>query len=401
MVVVVGAGAAGLVAAIFARSSGREVRLLERTTDGGRKILISGGGRCNILPSALRPERFVSDSPSHLVRGILRSWSLDAQRAFFEHDVGVPLALEEETGKLFPASNRARDVRDGLMALAVAKGVIVQTQTSVIDVQRVAAPTEDVRWHVATSRGDIDATSVILATGGLSVPLTGSDGTGLTIANRLGLEMHPTYPALTPLTGSTPMLAALSGISLDVRIRAKSHGHTTESNGGFLFTHRGYSGPSVLDVSHVAVRDAAAVLRVQWTDRDADTWTRELTGTQGLITNVVARNLPERLAEVLCLEAGVPPGRRGPELRRNERTALVDALTSFVLPWRGDEGYKKAEVTGGGVALTDLKPGTLETFRHRGLFVCGEMLDAFGPIGGYNFAWAWVTGRMAGLGAVR
>lgn len=404
MVVVVGAGAAGLVAAIFARSSGHEVRLLERTTDGGRKILISGGGRCNILPSSLRPERFVSDSPSHLVRGILRSWSLDAQRAFFEHEVGIPLALEEETGKLFPASNRARDVRDGLMALAVAKGVIVQTQTSVTDVQRVNAPTEpseNVRWHVTTSRGDIDATSVILATGGLSVPLTGSDGTGLMIANRLGLEMHPTYPALTPLTGSTPMLAALSGISLDVRIRAKSQGHTTESNGGFLFTHRGYSGPSVLDVSHVAVRDAAAVLRVQWTDRDADTWTRDLAATQGLITNVVARYLPERLAEVLCLEAGVPPDRRGPELRRNERTALVDALTSYVLPWRGDEGYKKAEVTGGGVALTDVKPGTLETFRHPGLFICGEMLDAFGPIGGYNFAWAWVTGRAAGLGAAR
>ncbi|MCR4376119.1 MAG: aminoacetone oxidase family FAD-binding enzyme [Acidobacteria bacterium] len=401
MVVVVGAGAAGLVAAIFARSSGREVLLLERTSDGGRKILISGGGRCNILPSSLRPERFVSDSPSHLVRGLLRSWSLDGQRAFFEHDVGIPLALEKETGKLFPASNRARDVRDGLMAMAVAKGVTVQTQTSVTDVRRADTPTADTRWRVATSRGDVDATSVVLAAGGLSVPLTGSDGTGLTIAQRLGLEMHPTYPALTPLTGATPLLAALSGISLDVRIRAKWQGHTTESHGGFLFTHRGYSGPSVLDVSHVAVRHPEAVLRVQWTERDADTWTRELTAAQGLVVNVVARYLPERLAEVLCLEAGLPPDRRGPELRRQERTALVDALTSYVLPWRGDEGYKKAEVTGGGVALTDVKPGTLETFRHPGLFICGEMLDAFGPIGGYNFAWAWVTGRVAGLAAGR
>lgn len=407
MIVVVGAGAAGLLAAIFARSSGRDVLLLERTSDGGRKILISGGGRCNILPSALRPERFVSDSPSHLVRGLLRSWSLDAQRAFFEREVGIPLALEAETGKLFPVSNRARDVRDGLMAMAVAQGVMVQTQTSVTDVQRAATPTEptaptkNVRWRVATSRGDIDATSVILATGGLSVPLTGSDGTGLTIARRLGIELHPTYPALTPLTGATPLLAALSGISLDVRIRAKWQGHTTESHGGFLFTHRGYSGPSVLDVSHVAVRHPDAVLRVQWTERDADTWTRELASAQGLIVNMVARYLPERLAEVLCLEAGLPPDRRGPELRRRERTALVDALTSYVLPWNGDEGYKKAEVTGGGVALTDVKPGTLETFRHPGLFICGEMLDAFGPIGGYNFAWAWVTGRVAGLAAGR
>jgi predicted Rossmann fold flavoprotein len=402
-IVVVGAGAAGLVAAIFARSASHEVLLLERTTDGGRKILISGGGRCNILPSSLHPERFVTDSPSPLLRGMLRSWPLTAQRAFFEQEVGIPLALEEETGKLFPASNRARDVRDGLMTLARARGVEVQTQTTVTGLQ--ATGEADVPWRVTTSRGDFDASSVILATGGLSVPLTGSDGTGLTIARQLGHEIHPTYPALTPLTGSTPLLASLSGISLDVRIRAKWQGRTTESHGGFLFTHWGYSGPSVLDVSHVAVRShgqrPAAVLRVQWTDRDADTWSRELAATHGLVVNLVSRYMPERLAEVLCLESGLPPDRRGPELRRQERTALVDALTSYELPWKGDEGYKKAEVTGGGVALTDVHPRTFESVRHPGLFLCGEMLDAFGPIGGYNFAWAWATGRAAGLGAAQ
>ena len=396
MIVVVGAGAAGLVAAIFARTGDRDVLLLERTTDGGRKILISGGGRCNVLPSALQPERFVTDSPSHLLRGMLRSWPLRAQRAFFEEDLGIPLALEEETGKLFPVSNRARDVRDGLLSLARDRGVEVQSQTTVTSME---VPGPEVPWRLTTSRGDIDASSVILATGGLSVPLTGSDGTGLTIARRLGHEIHPTYPALTPLTGTTPLFASLSGISLDVRIRAKAGGQTTESHGGFLFTHRGFSGPAVLDVSHVAVRDADAVVRIQWTDRDADTWARDLSATPGLIINLVARHVPERLAEVLCLEAGLPPDRRGPELRRHERTALVDALTSYVLPWSGDEGYKKAEVTGGGVALTEVNPRTLESIRHPGLFLCGEMLDAFGPIGGHNFAWAWATGRAAGLAA--
>lgn len=424
MIVVVGAGAAGLAAAIFARESGRAVRagagnndvlLLERTTDGGRKILISGGGRCNVLPSSLQPERFVTDSPAHLLRGMLRSWPLMSQRAFFEEDLGIPLALEEETGKLFPVSNRARDVRDGLMNLARERGVEVQFQTTVTEMEVPGfIPGQD-RWRLTTSRGDIEASSVILATGGLSVPLTGSDGTGLTIARRLGHEVHPTYPALTPLTGTTPLLASLSGISLNVRIRAKAAGHTTESRGGFLFTHRGYSGPAVLDVSHVAVRAklrresfslkkipdviTEAVLRVQWTDRDADTWTRDLKATTGLVVNLVARHVPERLAEVLCLEAGLPPDRRGPELRKHERTALVEALTSYVLPWSGDEGYKKAEVTGGGVALTEVNPRTLESLRHPGLFLCGEMLDAFGPIGGHNFAWAWATGRAAGLGA--
>lgn len=403
-IVVVGAGAAGLVASIFAREGGQDVLLLERTTDGGRKILISGGGRCNILPSLLQPERFVTHSPPHLLRGMLRSWPFAAQRAFFEHEVRIPLALEEETGKLFPVSNRARDVRDGLMALAKARGVEVESQTTVTGVEATTSEVPgfspgQARWRLTTSRGDFEASSVILATGGLSVPLTGSDGTGLTIARRLGHDIHPTYPALTPLTGTTPLLASLSGISLDVRIRAKAAGRTMESHGGFLFTHRGYSGPAVLDVSHVAVRNTAAVLRVQWTEYDADTWARELANTTGLIVNLVARILPERLAEVLCLEAGLPPDRRGPELRRHERTALVDALTSYVLPWKGDEGYKKAEVTGGGVALTEVHPRTLESVRHPGLFMCGEMLDAFGPIGGHNFAWAWATGRAAGLGA--
>ena len=418
MLVVVGAGAAGLIAAIFARESGQQVVLLERTTDGGRKILISGGGRCNVLPSVLQPERFVSDSPSHLVRAMLRSWPLTAQRTFFEQDLGIPLALEEDSGKLFPASNRARDVRDGLLELARARGVEIQFQTSVTGLSEVPGLSPGrtpARWQLHTSRGDIDASSVILATGGLSVPQTGSDGIGLEIARGLGHQIHPTYPALTPLTGSTPMLASLSGISLDVRIRAslreplaslaatsgqaRGRNRVTESHGGFLFTHRGYSGPSILDVSHVAVRDSAAVLRAQWTDRNAETWTRDLTETTGLVINTVAKHVPERLAEVLCLEAGLPPGRRGSELKRQERIALVDALTSYVLPWSGDEGYKKAEVTGGGVALTEVNARTLESLKHPGLFLCGEMLDAFGPIGGHNFAWAWATGRAAGLGA--
>jgi predicted Rossmann fold flavoprotein len=401
-IVVVGAGAAGLAAAIFARMSGRPVLLVERTTDGGRKILISGGGRCNILPSVLQPERFVTSSPVHLLRGMLRSWPLQAQRQFFEQEVRIPLALEEETGKLFPVSNRARDVRDGLMTLARERGVEVQSQTMVTGLVESADSSSEVssgiRWRVSTSRGDIDASSVILATGGLSVPMTGSDGTGLQIARRLGHEIRPTYPALTPLTGSSPLLASLSGVSLNVRIRAKSEGRTIESHGGFLFTHRGYSGPAVLDVSHFA-RKEMSVFRVQWTERDAETWARDLAASTGLIVNTVAKHLPERLAEVLCLEAGLPPDRRGPELRREERTALVEALTSYVLPWTGDEGYKKAEVTGGGVALTEVHPRSLESVRHPGLFMCGEMLDAFGPIGGHNFAWAWATGRAAGLGA--
>lgn len=396
MIVVIGAGAAGLVASIFARATGRPVRLLERTTDGGRKILISGGGRCNILPSSLQPERFVTDSPAHLMRGLLRSWPIADQRRFFEDEVGIALALEADTGKLFPRSNRARDVRDGLVDLATRRGVEIQYDTTVTDLRRDAGE----GWQINTSRGPLTAAAVILATGGLSVPQTGSDGTGLRIARDLGHEIHALYPALTPLTGGMPGGADLAGISLPVRIRAKGDGRTRETAGGFLFTHRGYSGPSVLDISDVVTRKTSEVLlRVSWTDRTESQWRDEIAATTGRVASVVARYLPERLAEALCADAGLPPDRRGPELRREERLALLERLTAYTLPWTGNEGYKKAEVTGGGVALTDVTPRTLESIRHGGLFICGEMLDAFGPIGGYNFAWAWATGRAAGLGA--
>ena len=398
-ILVVGAGAAGLLSAIAASGQGRPVVVIDGTPDGGRKILISGGGRCNVLPRALEPERFVTDSPARLVRRWLRAWRLDDQRAFFEREVGVPLALEAESGKYFPVSNRARDVRDGLVALARRRGVAFQFGTRLTDLR----PSGD-GWIADTSAGALEADTVVLATGGCSVPATGSDGAGLTIARRLGLRVHDTYPALTPLVASPAVHAGLAGVSLEVRIRAKWAGRETEAHGGFLFTHRGYSGPAVLDVSHVAVRSAMAggdraYLRVRWCELDATAWQETLRDASGLVLTAVARRLPERLAEQLMREAGVPNDRRAADLRRAERQALVEALTAFVLPWTGDEGYAKAEVTGGGVALDELDPRTLESRRHAGLFLCGEILDAFGPIGGHNFAWAWATGRLAGRSA--
>jgi hypothetical protein len=398
--VVVGAGAAGLVAAIFA-SERSSVTVIERTSDGGRKILISGGGRCNILPVALEPDRFVTDSPAHLLRGMLRAWPLVAQREFFEREVGIPLTVEKDTGKLFPLSGRARDVRDGLIELARQRGVRFQWDTSL----RGLAPTSK-GWRVQTTRGDIDTDAVVLATGGLSVPKTGSDGTGMRLAVGLGHLLHDTYPALTPLIAEPAGHASLAGVSLSVRLRAKWRGRSAEASRGFLFTHRGYSGPSVLDLSHVAVRSQmsgddlaqAAVLRIAWSTKDASEWQRELTTSAGLVVTTVARHVPQRLAVQLLKEAGIPRDRTVAKLRRGERTALLEALTAFVLPWTGDEGYKKAEVTGGGIALDEVNPRTLESRRHAGLFLCGEMLDAFGPIGGHNFAWAWSTGRAAGRG---
>jgi hypothetical protein len=247
--------------------------------------------------------------------------------------------------------------------------------------------------------------AVILATGGLSVPKTGSDGRGLKIAEQLGHAVHTTYPALTPLTAVPPPFGHLAGVSLPVTVTARDDQRAATATGGFLFTHQGYSGPAVLDVSHVAVRsmpDAPAQIRVRWTELTESDWETVLRpeGTRSVL-GVLRGRLPERLAEALLGVAGVETSRPLAQLRREERRRLVETLVRGTLPWTGHEGYKKAEVTGGGVSLAEIDSRTMESRRHRGLFLCGEMLDAFGPIGGYNFLWAWVTGRAAGLGAAR
>lgn len=394
-VVVIGAGAAGLVAASFAASAGAETVLLERTKDGGRKILISGGGRCNVLPATLAPERFVTDSAPHLLRGMLRAWPLHEQRAFFEGDLQIPLALEEDSGKLFPRSNRAKDVRDGLVTHARARGVRVQFDTRVTDLLSTATG-----FTVVTSSGAVECDRVILATGGLSVPATGSDGIGLDVAQRLGHQMVEPYPALTPILGNGTH-DVLAGVSLTVRLRAKQPSRTTEAMGGFLFTHRGYSGPAVLDISHLTSRGEAPVIRAQWSEVTAAEWEKAFDAPNTSIAAIVGRRLPARLCEQLMGAASIPGDRRTSSLKRTERLALIEALTACPLPWTGNEGYKKAEVTGGGVALTEVDSKTLESKRVPRLYLCGEMLDAFGPIGGHNFSWAWATGRTAGLAAGR
>ena len=403
-VAVIGAGAAGLVAAAFASAAGADVTLIERTPDGGRKILISGGGRCNVLPSVIAAERFVTDSPAHLLRGMLRAWPLHEQREFFERDLDIALALEEESGKLFPRSNRARDIRDGLVTYARAKGVDIRFDTTVTDLSGSAEA-----FTISTSSGDLHCDRVVLATGGLSVPATGSDGLGLSVARRMEHAMVDTYPALTPLLAKDHTHASLAGVSLNVRLRAKSGSKSLESFAGFLFTHRGYSGPAVLDISHLMSQSVPSVaaakerptIRIQWSTLSVADWEAEFGARSASVSTLLARHLPDRLAEQLMIEAGVLLDRRTSSFTRSERIRLIELLTSYPLPWSGNEGYKKAEVTGGGVSLNAVDPKTLESKRVPGLYLCGEMLDAFGPIGGHNFCWAWATGRAAGMAAGR
>jgi predicted Rossmann fold flavoprotein len=382
-VVVVGAGAAGLIAALTAARAGADVILTEGTLDGGRKILISGGGRCNIL------------------RKILRSWPLAEQRAFFERELGMPLEREEETGKLFPSSHRARDVRDRLVERVREAGARIWFETRVTDVVPGVGDRTADRWSVHIEGAPtVTARAVVLATGGLSVPKTGSDGFGLGVAERLGHRIHPTYPALTPLTADPHPHADLAGLSRVVTLSAPGTRPAFSTTGGFLFTHDGWSGPTVLDASHLAIRGrpdgSRQELAVNWAGLSAEAWDVELRSGARPVRAVLASRLERRLVDRLLTETHVDPSTPLSQLRRDARRALVEALTSYKVPWTGHAGYRKAEVTGGGVALDQIHPLTMESRRCPGLFLCGEMLDAFGPIGGHNFLWAWATGRAAG-----
>lgn len=384
------------MAAIFAATAGAETTLIERTPDGGRKILISGGGRCNILPASLDERRFVTDSPPPLLRRILRSWPLREQIRFFKQELGLRLVEEAGTGKLFPASNRATDVRDGLLGLASRRGARLLMGSAVTGIAR-----SDGRWRVACAGRTLDVDAVIVATGGLSVPATGSDGEGLRLIEQLGHRVHAPYAALTPLLASPAPYASHAGLSVTATVTATSEERSAAATGGFLFTHRGYSGPAVLDISHVAVRASGrAVIRVRWTTLGEQDWDAALRaqGTRR-VESVLRERMPDRLASALASAAAVEPSVTLASLRREARRRLLDALVRFELPWTGHEGFRAAEVTGGGVDLAEVDPRTLESRRCPGLYLCGELLDAFGPIGGYNFLWAWATGRAAGIAA--
>lgn len=398
-VVVIGAGAAGLMAALTAARAGVDTVLLERTKDGGRKILISGGGRCNILPAVAQPERYVTDSSPNTLRKMLRSWPLREQIVFFERELEMPLELEEETSKLFPSSHKARDVRDGLVRRVRESGGKIWFDALVTGLH----PAEG-GWAVELDGAPtIQARAVVLATGALSVPATGSDGTGLRVAAALGHTVNPTYPALTPLTAKPHPHAALAGVSKTVSISAPDTKRSFRTTGGFLFTHEGWSGPTVLDASHLAIRGRTdggrQELLVSWADMDTSQWQEALGAGAMSVRSALSVHLPRRLTETLAREAAVDMATPLAQLRKPERERLITTLTAYPLPWTGDAGYRKAEVTGGGVALDQIDPRTMESRRTPGLYMCGEVLDAFGPIGGHNFLWAWATGRAAGAGA--
>lgn len=402
-IVVIGGGAAGLVAALFSARAGANVVLLEASKACGLKILVSGGGRCNVLPSACEPEDFFTQGSRNVLKRIFRTWPLATVRRFFESDLRIPLYVERNTAKVFPVGDRARTIRDGLVGACERTGVDVRTGWRVERIERTETA-GGCRFRILGHGGErLQARRVVLATGGRSLPKTGSDGAGYDMASELGHEILPPYPALVPLTTGDGELKALAGMALPVLWRATVGGHVVEEREGeLLFTHRGFSGPAILDASHWFVRDRASI-EVGWAGLREPDWVElfRSVGRRREIAAVVADILPRRLGRLIVKRSHLPPHVTGSNLDTGARNRLCRQLCRFGLPVEGNAGFGVAEVTGGGVALGELRPSTLESRRVAGLHLCGEILDVIGRIGGYNFLWAWVSGRLAGEAAAR
>ncbi|MBW2244458.1 MAG: aminoacetone oxidase family FAD-binding enzyme [Deltaproteobacteria bacterium] len=398
-VVVVGGGAAGLMAAIFAGRNGASVTLLEGSRACGLKILISGGGRCNLLPTASDPSDFFTSGSRNVLRRLFRTWPLEEVTDFFERDLAIPLIRDEAQGKVFPKSESARTVRDGLVAAAREAGAEIHEGYRVTGLERqgngfVVRGTRDGRAQ------EIETGRLILASGGLSLPKTGSDGAGFALAKGLGHGLVERYPALVPLTSPDPAFGELAGVSVRVLWQALAGEKVLEEREReLLFTHRGYSGPAILDASHWVVRDGAK-LRVAWGGFREEAWQRHFKAESRKRMDVLLSEvMPRRLAELILERAELKGRMRATQLNPSQWRRLMPLLTAFDLPVDGNQGYGKAEVTGGGLPLSEVNPSTLESRRAASLFLCGEIFDVIGRIGGFNFLWAWITGRLAGESA--
>ena len=401
-VAVVGAGAAGLMAATSAATAGARTLLIDRRRKVGAKILISGGTRCNVTNAEVSEAHFNADSLP-FVRNVLRQFPPEEARRFFERN-GVALKLEP-TGKYFPVSDSARDVLAALLGACERAGVEMAREVTVDAARRAA---DD--FALETSTGEIRARSLVLCTGGLSYPQTGSDGLGYGIARALGHSIVRTCPALTPLTSSAAPHAPLSGVTLDAELTLWVDGRRDVSfENSLLFTHKGYSGPAALDISRHWVRrgwDAASVeVRANWlpgrmAEDLHEIWLAEARRAPARkAANLLGAWLPARLAEAIVAVASPDPDLAIGRATRDERRAAVDAATSMRLPVDGVHGYGKAEVTAGGVALAEIVARSMASKVCPGLFLAGEIVDVDGRLGGYNFQWAWSSGWVAGRSA--
>jgi len=400
-VIVLGAGAAGLMAAIHAAERGRRTLLLEKNRKPGVKILMSGGTRCNITQNCDNRDIVAAyGPPGKFLHSALAAFSVQDTVAFFESE-GVPTKVEE-TGKIFPVSDRALDVLDALLRRLRRSGAVLALGESATDLRKVAD-----HFEVTTPQRLLSAPKVIITTGGQSYPGSGTRGDGYPFAARFGHTIITPKPALVPLTVQADWVAELRGVTLtDVNVAVLDNGKQLMARrGGFLFAHFGLSGPAPLDVSKAVSRhphpDTLELELDFLPSRTAVEFeellrSESLTSGKKLLAVVLSDHLPRRLCDMLLALTSQPVDRTAAGLSKVDRQKLVQAVKRLRLPIRGTLGFEKAEVTSGGVSLDEVDSRTMESKLCPRLFLAGEVLDLDGPIGGYNFQAAWSTGWLAG-----
>ena len=522
---IIGGGAAGLMSAVFAQtqalqtisknrknSNTIEIYVLERKPQCGRKILMSGGTRCNLLPHESKWPKTLKDisqdesnhnyghadlelkyftkSPELLI-DILKTWSIEKQKEFFEKQLNISLELEEETGKYFPESNDAKQVLNSFLQFIQERNT-EQVKVKIITDCNVNGLEKDEfgNWKISFldeqqskfsqqehQSQQFICHSVILSSGGLSV--INSDGYGIQLLSQLGHEIIPLYPALNPLIYNPEVKhihKELSGVTLpNVMVSVYLNEDSSNEKGknkillyqslepkGFLFTHTGYSGPDILNASHATIyglfqdekpppssqhcstkdfqesaenishsayakigkstiekliykipgtQKHSVSLHVNWTPQiSAQEWDNKFTLAQKqhsklLVKNFIHKNsepnfLPIRLIELITDSVNLSDLSVS-KLSHSQKRQIISQLTNFELPFQPNMSFKKAEVTGGGVRLDQVSTKTLESKLHSNLYLCGEVLDVFGCIGGFNFAWAWISGRLSGISSMR
>ncbi len=413
-IIVIGAGAAGMVAAAEAAKRGSKVILLEKNRKTGVKILMSGGTRCNlthdtdargILPAFGHAARFLQPTigafpPSDVVRMF--------------RELGVETKVES-TGKVFPLCDRAVVVRDALEKQAVDSGVTILREQGVRSITPIAQEeVASTKWSIDTNLGTFIADRVIVTAGGRSWPGCGTIGDGYGWLETLGHTIVPTRPALVPLTGGFDWTKELSGITLeDCVVTAENRTSQSKNSkqrmcrrSSWLFTHFGFSGPAAMDVSRVVTLDKdLSRLKLELDmvpDLSESQLESVLLNTSGgagrrKLSSVLCQWIPNRLASAVAMQSCNDPTIA--ELSKAGRRSVLAHLKKLTLPITGTRGFDKAEVTAGGVALDEMNSKTMESRLHKGLFIAGEVLDVDGWIGGYNFQAAFSTGRAAGIAA--
>ena len=404
---IIGAGAAGLAAAIFSGESAQRsgpftIVLLDGAKTIGAKILVSGGGRCNVTHDVVTPIDFFGNR--RIIKNVLAAFSVEDTIQWFA-TLGVELK-REETGKLFPVTDKARTILTALVNRCRALGVIIHPDHRVTGVERL--PGLQAGFFVHHTHGTLHSRNVILATGGRSIPKSGSDGFGYSFARRLGHHVTATVPALVPLILEDGMFHKhLSGLSQEVGLTTVVKSRKIDCRtGSLLWTHFGISGPVVMDASRFwtlgheqgeTVEVYGNFLPGQTQEQTKSWLMKQATDNpRRSLLKTWAQQIPERFAEALCSHVGCDPNTAVAQLPRKDRDRLLAVLTKFKFPVKQDRGWNYAEVTAGGVPLEEINYQTMESKLVPGLYLIGEILDCDGRIGGFNFQWAWATGYLAG-----